>query len=87
MPATQIEGAAWRVDRLHFPLPGRLQVRVEILVSDFEKVTLEDTVVSGAEVPFGAPLTLARRRFKADPASAYCLVDAGRGRSHRRAFR
>jgi copper transport protein len=44
MPATQIEGAAWRVDRLHFPLPGVWQVRVEILVSDFEKVTLEDTV-------------------------------------------
>jgi copper transport protein len=44
MPATQIEGAAWRVDRLQLPLPGVWQVRVEILVNDFEKVTLEDTV-------------------------------------------
>ena len=44
MPATQVEGAAWRVGRLQLPLPGTWQVRVEILVSDFEKVTLEDTV-------------------------------------------
>jgi copper transport protein len=44
MPATQVEGAAWLVDRLQLPLPGTWQVRVEILVSDFEKITLEDTV-------------------------------------------
>jgi copper transport protein len=44
MPATQVEGAAWRVDRLQLPLPGTWQVRVEILVSNFEKITLEDTV-------------------------------------------
>jgi copper transport protein len=44
MPATQVEGAAWRVDRVQLPLPGDWRVRVEILVSDFEKITLEDTV-------------------------------------------
>jgi copper transport protein len=44
MPATQIEGASWRVDDVQLPLAGIWQVRVEILVSDFEKITLEDAV-------------------------------------------
>jgi copper transport protein len=44
LPATQVEGAAWRVDRVQLPLSGVWQVRVDILVSDFEKITLEDTI-------------------------------------------
>ena len=44
MPATRIEGASWRVDDVQLPLAGIWQVRVEILVSDFEKITLEDAV-------------------------------------------
>jgi copper transport protein len=34
----------WRIDDLRIPLAGRWRVRVEILVSDFEKVALEDDV-------------------------------------------
>ena len=44
MPATRIEDVSWRVDAVQLPLAGVWQVRVEILVSDFEKITLEDTV-------------------------------------------
>ena len=35
---------AWRVDGIHVPLAGRWTVGVEVLVSDFERVTVEDTV-------------------------------------------
>ena len=34
----------WRIDDLRIPLAGRWRVRVEILVSDFEKVALEEDV-------------------------------------------
>jgi copper transport protein len=44
MPATQVEGASWRVGDVQLPISGAWQVRVEILVSDFEKITLEDTI-------------------------------------------
>jgi copper transport protein len=36
--------ANWRVDGLSVPVAGRWNVRVEILVSDFDKVTVEDMV-------------------------------------------
>jgi copper transport protein len=42
MPATYVEGASWRIDHVQLPAGGNWQVRVEILVSDFEKITLED---------------------------------------------
>jgi copper transport protein len=42
-PATLREGV-WQVDALALPVPGRWQVRVDILVSDFEKQMLEDSV-------------------------------------------
>jgi copper transport protein len=35
----------WRIDDLRIPVAGQWNLRVEILVSDFEKVTIEDTVV------------------------------------------
>ena len=35
----------WRIDDLRIPVAGRWNLRVEILISDFEKVTIEDTVV------------------------------------------
>jgi copper transport protein len=39
------EGEAnWRIDDLRIPVAGRWLVRVEILISDFDKVTLEDQV-------------------------------------------
>ena len=34
----------WRIDDLRIPLAGRWRVRVEILINDFEKVTVEDAV-------------------------------------------
>ena len=34
----------WRIDDLRIPVAGRWNVRVEILISDFDKLTIEDTV-------------------------------------------
>ena len=36
---------AWRVDDLRIPVAGRWNLRVEILISDFDKAMLDDTVV------------------------------------------
>jgi copper transport protein len=36
--------SAWRIDDLRIPLAGRWRLRVEILISDFEKVVVEDQV-------------------------------------------
>lgn len=37
-------GAQWRVNGLHIPVAGVWRMRVEILISDFEKIMLEDNV-------------------------------------------
>jgi copper transport protein len=42
--AARTPDGTWRVEGLVLPVPGRWQVRVDVLVSDFEKATLEDTV-------------------------------------------
>jgi copper transport protein len=34
--------ATWRIDDLHIPVAGRWRLRVEILISDFEKIVIED---------------------------------------------
>ena len=34
----------WRIDGIQLPLSGRWQARVEILVGDFEKITIEDEI-------------------------------------------
>ena len=34
----------WRIDDLRIPVAGRWTLGVEILISDFDKVTVEDTV-------------------------------------------
>ncbi|MEI3854689.1 MULTISPECIES: copper resistance CopC/CopD family protein [unclassified Ensifer] len=39
--------ADWRIERVNIPLAGPWQVRVDILVSDFEKVTLSDQINIG----------------------------------------
>jgi len=44
LPAAHVENTNWRIDQVHLPILGDWQVRVEILISDFEKVTLEDRV-------------------------------------------
>jgi copper transport protein len=44
--AERAEGEGnWRIDGLHIPIAGRWRLRVEILVSDFDRVILEDDVV------------------------------------------
>lgn len=43
-PAEKDADGVWRVRRLLVPQPGRWTVRVDLLISDFEKVTLEDSV-------------------------------------------
>ena len=40
-PATKPSDGTWRVDNLVIPLPGRWNVRLDILVSDFEMVKIE----------------------------------------------
>jgi copper transport protein len=44
LPATHVEGATWRVENVSLPTGGRWQVRVEILINDFEKIAIEDQI-------------------------------------------
>jgi copper transport protein len=43
--AEREDDSSWRIDDLRIPLAGRWTLRVEVLVSDFEKETLEDDVL------------------------------------------
>jgi copper transport protein len=43
--ADSLGNASWRVDDLRIPLAGRWTLRVDVLISDFEKETLEDDVL------------------------------------------
>ena len=43
-PAAKLADGTWRVDGLNLPLPGRWSVRIDILVSDFELVKIEDNI-------------------------------------------
>jgi copper transport protein len=42
--ATNAAASTWRVDDLRIPVAGRWNLRVEILINDFEKRIIEDTV-------------------------------------------
>jgi copper transport protein len=42
-PATRIDDA-WRTDDMRIPLGGRWRLRLDILISDFEKITMEDAI-------------------------------------------
>jgi copper transport protein len=42
--AQHIEATIWRIEDVRIPFPGRWQARVEILISDFEKVAIEDDI-------------------------------------------
>jgi copper transport protein len=42
LPATRREDATWQIEGLRLPMSGRWHGRVEILVNDFEKTTIED---------------------------------------------
>jgi copper transport protein len=43
--ATLAEGSTWRIDDLRIPLAGRWLLRVDILIDDFDRETLEDDVL------------------------------------------
>lgn len=45
--AARRDNAEWRIEHMNIPLPGTWQVRVDILISDFEKVTLSDQIDIG----------------------------------------
>ncbi len=42
--ATPAGEGTWRIDDLRIPVAGRWNLRVEFLISDFDKLTIEDTV-------------------------------------------
>jgi copper transport protein len=42
LKATHVEGTSWKIDSVDAPFSGRWHVRVNILVSDFDKITIED---------------------------------------------
>ena len=42
--ATPVGKGTWRIDDLRIPVAGRWHLRVEFLISDFDKLTIEDTV-------------------------------------------
>jgi copper transport protein len=42
--ATHAENNLWRIEDVRIPVEGRWSLRVEVLVSDFEKVMLDDSV-------------------------------------------
>jgi copper transport protein len=42
--ARRVGERMWRVDGLTLPLPGRWQVRVDAVVTEFDKLVLEDAV-------------------------------------------
>ncbi len=44
LPATHVEATVWQVDGLSLPVAGRWRARVEILITDFEKVGIEDEI-------------------------------------------
>jgi copper transport protein len=43
--ANSLGASSWRIDDLRIPIAGRWTLRVDILISDFEKETLEDDVL------------------------------------------
>jgi copper transport protein len=42
--AVKAADGTWQVEGLVLPVPGQWRVRVDVLISDFEKVTLEDHI-------------------------------------------
>jgi copper transport protein len=43
-PSRPLDAGQWRVDGLRLPVAGRWNVSVDILISDFESVTLKSAV-------------------------------------------
>ena len=42
--ATYVADSSWRIEGLTIPMAGRWRVRVEILIDDFEKLSIDDDV-------------------------------------------
>jgi copper transport protein len=43
-PAQHVEATIWLADRIQLPVPGRWRAQLDILVNDFEKITIEDEI-------------------------------------------
>ena len=43
--ATHVTATIWQVDGIRLPVSGRWNVRLELLISDFEKITVEEEVI------------------------------------------
>jgi copper transport protein len=43
-PAAPVEGATWRVAGVNLPISGCWQIRLSILVNDFERITIDGTI-------------------------------------------
>jgi len=43
-PAVHVAESTWRVDGVNIPIKGRWRVRVEILIDDFDKVSIDEDV-------------------------------------------
>jgi copper transport protein len=43
-PAVYVADSSWRVDGLNIPMSGRWRVRVEILVDDFTRISIDEEV-------------------------------------------
>jgi copper transport protein len=44
LTATHVAATIWQIDGVRLPVAGRWNVRVEILISDFDKIAIEDEV-------------------------------------------
>ena len=42
--ARRVDTTIWRIDGVRLPVAGRWHARVEILVSDFDKIAIEDDI-------------------------------------------
>ena len=44
LAATHVAATSWQIHGVRLPVAGRWSVRVEILISDFEKITVDDEI-------------------------------------------
>jgi copper transport protein len=44
LPAVRVEETIWRIDGVRIPMTGSWRARIEILISDFEKTSIEDEI-------------------------------------------
>jgi copper transport protein len=44
LAAKHVDATMWQIDDVRLPMSGRWRVRIEILISDFEKIAIEDEI-------------------------------------------